>query len=155
MSLQSEKIWFVNLITIIFFLCSCSSNGSDPASIASSIDVKYPVSEEFLIDSQIEVFLINESAFCVAFPLDDGLKIYAQENDEEVEVENLIINIGSQDLILYPKGKMLSTRSLDLRPDTNHLKMEKPTKFKVILTGYLCEDENVQIQKEFLLTSMP
>ena len=136
-------------------LYSCSTNGTNSEDIASSIEIKFSNSETFLIDDPIELFLVNKSSSCIVFPLVDGLRIYTQQNGKKVEIKNLINNMGSQDLILYPKGEILSTRSLDLRPDITGLKIDKPTDFSVILTGYLCENEAIQIQKEILVTITP
>jgi hypothetical protein len=140
----------------IIFLISCNTHTPMSASeISSLISYSYPYSQEMRVGEQIDIFVTNETDYCLVFPLVGGLTIYTEENDEHIEVKNLVNIIGNQNLTISPKGEPLSSRMILLQPNTSSILIEKPTTFFVKLTGYLCDDENFLIEKIIPFTITP
>jgi hypothetical protein len=152
---RNKNNLFKYFVLFLILLSSCTKNTDDPVAIASSISVAYAVSSEIPLGNPVDITLTNETRHCIVFPVVDGVSMWAEQNGGQVVVENLVTSIGSQDLILYPQGELLSARILPLRPNTSNLVIDAPIKFTVQLTGYLCEDKNVQIQKQIIFTIIP
>jgi hypothetical protein len=140
-------------VIIVILLTGCRSK--DPEEISSTIQVSYPISQEMPVGSGISIELTNRSNYCVVFPIVTGMKIYAEQGGNRVEVKNLITVIGDENLVLNPQGEILSKRSIDIAPDTSNITITEPTQFFVSQSGYLCDDNNVQIQKEIPFTVIP
>ncbi len=142
-------------IVATFLLTSCSKNSDTPIAISNSIEIAYSPSSEMEVGNQMEAILINKTKHCIQFPLVDGLEIYATQNGTWVKVPSLVTILGDQNLYLEPKGKPLSRRSIDIQPDISSLEIQNPTSFRVLLTGHLCDDESIKIEKEIPFTVGP
>ena len=143
------------IITASFLLLGCASNS--PEEIAAKIRVSYPVSQEISKAEGvgIEMYLINESNYCVMFPLVSGMTIYTEQSGSRFEVKNLITIMGDENLIVDSQGEIFSKRSVDVVPDVSGIPITAPTQFFVSLSGYLCDDENVKIIKVIPFTVSP
>ena len=72
-----------------------------------------------------------------------------------ITIDNLVDIVGSQDFILSAKGDIFSTRSVYLRPDVSNLTITDSTQFTAHFTGYLCDDKNIEINKDVIFTIPP
>ena len=149
----SEVILFIILASVL--LLGCANDESEE--IISKIQVSYPVSQEISKASGvgIRIELINESKYCVIFPIVTGMKIYTEQNGSQLEVENLINIIGDQNINLNPKDEIFSLLFVDIVPDLSAITITEPTQFFVSLSGYLCDDKNVEITKIIPFTVIP
>ena len=143
------------IATISVLLLGCASK--NPEEIASKIQVDFPVSQEISKASGTgwDVELTNESNYCVIFPLVTGMTIYTELGGKQLEVENMVNIIGSENLYLNPRGEIFSKMSVGILPDISNVTIEKPTQFFARLSGYLCEDENTNIIKTIPFTVTP
>ncbi len=149
----SEVILFIIMASVLLLGCA----NDEPEEIISKIQVSYPVSQEISKASGvgIRIELINESKYCVIFPIVTGMKIYTEQNGSQLEVENLINIIGDQNINLNPKDEIFSLLFVDIVPDLSAITITEPTQFFVSLSGYLCDDKNVEITKIIPFTVIP
>jgi hypothetical protein len=142
-------------VAILILLFGCVRK--DPEEIASKILISYPVSQEISKASGVgmDIELINESDYCIVFPIVAGMKIYTEQGGSHVEVENLLTIIGDQNLVINPQGEIFSKRFVGIVPDTSDIEISGPTQFFVSLSGYLCNNENIKIIKEIPFTVIP
>ncbi|MBK9602237.1 MAG: hypothetical protein IPO36_10405 [Anaerolineales bacterium] len=128
----SEVILFIILASVLLLGCA----NDEPEEIISKIQVSYPVSQEISKASGvgIRIELINESKYCVIFPIVTGMKIYTEQNGSQLEVENLINIIGDQNINLNPKDEIFSLLFLDIVPDLSAITITEPTQFFVSLS---------------------
>ncbi len=145
----------VSGVVIIILLSGCLKQSDAPTMIANSIEITYSPSPEMKVGYQMEVLLKNTTKYCVQFPLVDGLEIYANQNGAWVKVPNLVTILGDENLYLESKDKPLSRRSIDIQPDISSLEIQNPTSFRALLTGHLCDDESIKIEKEIPFTVVP
>ena len=119
------------------------------------IRVSYPASQEVPVGLGMDIELKNESKYCVMFPVVTGMTIYTVQDGKEIEVKNLVVIMGSENVPLGPKGEVFSMRFISIVPDTSSLSIKEPTQFFARLNGYLCDDESVKIVKEVPFTVVP
>ncbi len=153
--MKNAASFLIYFLVLSIFLLGCGQEAKDPNQIAKSIEIIYDNSPEIPLGVQINIWVKNHSTYCVEFPLDDGLLLYAYEKDAWSEIPNSVEFIGKSTIILIPKDRLLSENRVYLHPDISSLSMDKPTKFYALLTGYLCDDHNIQIQKEIPFTLVP
>jgi hypothetical protein len=125
------------------------------ANIADSIDVSYQTGPRIGVNQDLTVWIKNQTAYCVSFPPDYGIKIFAETSDGWTEVSNLVTFVGNQPRSLKPKGDIFSERSIDVRPDVSALMLSQPTNFYVSISGHLCNDETVLVEKEIPFVVVP
>lgn len=142
-------------ITILFSILVLGCGNKNPEEISSMIRVSYPVSQEVPLGLGLEIELTNESKYCVIFPQVTGMAIYTMQDGKEIEVNNLIVIMGSENMPLEPRDEIFSKRSIDVVPDTSNLSITSPTQFFVRLNGYLCDDESIKIVKIIPFTVVP
>jgi hypothetical protein len=149
---RTIKIYGITiLLSILIFGCG----NKNPEEISSMIRVSYPASQEVPVGLGVEIELTNESKYCVIFPQVTGMTIYTMRDGKEIEVNNLIVIMGNENMPLGPKDEIFSKRSIGVVPDTSNLSITSPTQFFVRLNGYLCDDESVKIAKVILFTVVP
>lgn len=148
-------IKFLRYVTLLLLLYGCKGNQYNTSEISSSILVSYKFSQEVSSGNRADIVLTNTTDFCIVFPLIDGLRIYTEDDNEEKELKNLIDIIGDQNLILPPDGEPLSSRIVALRPDTSSIFIKEPVLLSIKLTGYLCDDSSIVIEKIIPLTIKP
>ena len=149
---RTIKIYSVTLLLSILIL-GCGNK--TPEEIASMIDVSYPALQEVPVGLGMDIELKNESKYCVMFPVVTGMTIYTVQDGKEIEVKNLVVIMGSENVPLGPKGEVFSMRFINIVPDTSSLSIKEPTQFFARLNGYLCDDESVKIVKEVPFTVVP
>jgi hypothetical protein len=153
--MNKTKHLLIYFLTLPILLIGCGQKAKGPDQIAKSIEVIYDNSSEITLGTRISIWVKNTSAYCVEFPLSDGLSLYAYEKDAWIEIPNLVEFIGKQTITLMPNDILLSENQVVLNPDISSLSMDKPTKFYALLTGYLCDDKTVEIKKEIPFTLIP
>lgn len=142
-------------IFLFVFLCSCSTSASQPKDIAASIEITYQPSSTIKRGSDLDVWLKNTTKYCLEFPAVDGMKVYAQQKERWVEIPNLVTVIGNQIVKLKPAGDFWDANVFTISPDLASLNSNEPIKFRAVLTGYLCEDHTIVIEKEIPFTVTP
>ncbi len=142
-------------ITLLFSMVLLGCGSKTPDEIASMIIVSYPATQEVPAGLGMQIRLINDSEYCIMFPVVTGMTIYTMQDEKEVEVKNLINTIGNENVNLNPKDEIFSTLTIGVVPDTSNLSITAPTQFFVRLSGYLCDDESVKIIKEIPFTVVP
>ena len=153
--MNKTKRLLIYFLALSILLIGCGQKAKSPDQIAESIEVIYDNSSEIPLGTRISIWVKNTSAYCVEFPLADGLSLYAYEKDVWIEIPNSVKFIGKQTITLIPNDIMSSEDQVALHPDISSLSMDKPTKFYALLTGYLCDDTTVKIQKEIPFTLIP
>jgi hypothetical protein len=154
-TLMQYKLKSLLFYFIIFAVVLSGCGKPDPKSISDSLEIIYDNTSEIPLGNRISIWIKNTSNYCVEFPLKDGTKLYAQQNGTWVEVANNVEFIGSQVITLKPNDEMFSEDQLSIHPDVSNLDIRKPIKFRALLTGNLCEDKTMQIQKEIPFTLVP
>ncbi len=145
-------------ILIFLFLASlftsCKKQAEQPELISAAIEIQYQ-NVDGIAGNPVDALLINNSEYCIKFDLADGLNIFVGQNEKWIEIPNLVEFLGDSVLILQPKGNLSSRGSVNLRPDMANLVIKSPTEAYALLTGYLCDDDNIQIQKKIPFTINP
>lgn len=149
--------WSIKIysITLLFSIVLLGCGSKTPEEIASMITVSYPASQEISAGLGMQIRLINESEYCIIFPVVTGMTIYTMQDGKEIEVKNLINTIGNEKVNLNPKDEIFSTLTIGVVPDISSLSITDPTQFFVRMDGYLCDDESVKIIKEIPFTVVP
>lgn len=143
-------------LLIMFSLSGCTFiNQPDKEKIESGILISYVYSNEIKSRDRADVEITNQTNFCLVFPLINGIEIYTESNGTQTKIDNLVTYLGEQNLIISPKGELLSSRTITLRPDTSKLVSTTPVDFTVKFTGYLCDDKDFKIEKEIPFIAIP
>ncbi len=147
------KILLFAIISALLIGCASQS----PETIASEIQVSFPVSQEISKSAGTgwDIELTNESKYCVIFPLVSGMKIYTERDGSRIEVENLLKIMGDENLVINPNGQIFSSRFVGIVPDLSEIAVTEPIQFFISLSGYLCNDESVKISKIIPFTVIP
>lgn len=141
---------------IIFFLSGCILNNQpDKGKIEADIQISYVYSNEIKSGNRADIEITNNTNYCLVFPLIDGVNIYTEKNKVQTKIDDLGIILGDQNLVVSPKGELLSSRTITLRPDTSKIVSTTPVNFTVKLTGYLCDDKDFIIEKEVPFIATP
>ena len=153
---MNKKTFTFLFITLSALLVGCFQQAKQPEEIADLLQIRFQDTSEISLRTPIIVWINNTSNYCIEFPLEGEIKaVYAQQKEKWVEIPNLVKKAGNQNLIIEPKGDLLSERMVVISPDISSLVLEEPTKFYALLAGYLCDDHNIQIQKEIPFTVLP
>lgn len=153
---MNKKTFAFLFITLSALLVGCFQQTKQPEVIAASLEIRYQDTSEISFGTPINVWVKNTSNYCIEFPLKGEVKaVYAQQKEKWVEIPNLVKRAGNQNLVIKPKGDLFSERMVLISPDVSSLSIDGPTKFYALLAGYLCDDHNIQIQKEIPFTIVP
>lgn len=137
-------------------ISGCSNSSEQQiANIADSIDVSYQTGPQIEVHQDLTIWIKNQTNYCISFPPDFGIKVFAEINKNWQEVPNLGTFLGNQPILLKPKGDIFAETSLDARPDVSALALTQPTNFYVLISGNLCDDENVSIEKKIPFVVVP
>ena len=144
------------LLFFIMILYSCSSSPkSQVENIADGIEVSYETGPK-IGQNQILTFCIeNQTQFCFSFPRGYGIKIFSKTSNGWIEVPNRGKFLGTEPRLLKPKEDFFSEDSVDVFPDISGLGLVQPTDFYVSISGSLCEDETVVIEKKIPFVVAP
>jgi hypothetical protein len=145
-------------ILTIAILSSCTKSIDQPAEIADSIVLFYPTGPQMGVIDYLDgfnVWIKNETKYCINFPPDYGIKVFAEIGNVVIEVPNLVTYLGTQPILLEPKGEDFSEHSVSVWPDVINLELKMPTNFYAQITGYLCDDEGVAVIKKIPFIVVP
>ena len=151
---MARKTLLLITISIVIIISGC--NGKSPETIADSIDLIYQIGPNIMPNEFVEIRIINQTNYCIVFPIDFETKVFLKQDDGWVQVSNLVTNIGDGPQILESKGKMFSVAIVLIKPDTTNVVIEKPIESYALITGHLCDDENFVIEKKlpFVITPL-
>lgn len=151
---RGNKTVYLIAIVMAISIVGCSKTNEQPIDIVNSIQIDYETGPKINTNQYLTVWLVNHSQSCVLFPADYGIRIYTETENGYVEFPNLVRYIGTQPRKLQPNGEVYSERSVDLRPDLAGFTISKPTSFFATITGHLCNDETIIIEKrvEFIVS---
>ena len=149
---------FILIMTIV--LSDCSSPSTPQSSdIANSIDVSYITGPQVDLPTGVNpllsAWITNQTKYCINFPPDYGIKVFAETSDGWTEIPNRVKYISDHPVLLKPKGDIFSQHSLDAQPDLSALTLTQPTNFYVEISGHLCDDEKVIIEKKIPFVVAP
>ncbi len=156
-----NKVFKILLIAILAIMLLASCGAPDPQEIADSLIVYYPSNSIFQRENQVmvgwglEAWITNESEYCIVFPYDYGVKIYLKDEKAETEVANTVTYANYQDVRLAQRGDSGSRRIIPVLPDLTNIIIDVPQEFRATITGYLCDDETVEITKEIIFFVVP
>ncbi|MGB8213993.1 MAG: hypothetical protein WCE68_10590 [Anaerolineales bacterium] len=145
------------ILAFILFLviCGCSSgqnrnSASSHDSIADAIKITYRKGTEVQIADPLYFSITNTSTDCISYPIDYGLKIIMEQNDKWAAVADTVVyqsQPGQNEVLLDPEGGVFSERVVVAEPDLTNITLAGPTNFQAIITGHLCNDKSVVIEK--------
>lgn len=147
-----QKLPIVLLLSVLLLSCN---QAEQPEFISESIEIRYQEPSELIAGNPVDVWLINTSKHCLQFDLLDGMKIFVRQEEQWIEIANSVKFIGDSTVTLMPKGDFFSETLINIRPDFTTLAISTPTDAYALLTGYLCNDNTIQIQKEIPFTINP
>jgi hypothetical protein len=136
------------LLVAFLLLCTiyaCSS--AQVHNLADDIVVTYETGPEIQATEVLEFWIKNTSNNCIVFPYNYGLKIFVEQNTNWIEVPNPTIYSPEDDIYLREADNIFSYRPVLLRPDISKIQLQGPTNFQATITGHLCDDENVVVEK--------
>jgi hypothetical protein len=136
------------------FLLGCSKQAIQPEVISESIKISY-LDTGPIAGNPVDALLTNTSEYCIKFNLQDDIKVFAKQKEQWVEIPNLVEYLGDPTMILMPKGDLSSEGTVILGPDIDTLVINAPTDAYALLTGHLCDDDTIQIQKRIPFTINP
>ena len=142
------------IMTLAIISCSNSSEEKN-ANIADSIEVSYQTGPQIGVHQDLTIWIKNQTDFCISFPPDYGIKIFSETNNGWKEVSNLVNYLGTEPRLLQPKEDSSSEDSVFARPDVTSLGLVKPTNFYVSISGNLCDDKTVLIEKKIPFVVVP
>lgn len=137
-----EKLFY---LLIVLFLVSCEKkvNTEDISKLLKISNEEIPVIAEgyiFRID--------NYSDYCIQFPLGYNLQIFVDTIDGIREIPNSAQYFGETPITIEKKGSPQSSIFISFSPRTQDLSLLKSMDFYVVITGSLCEDSSVIIEKK-------
>ena len=94
----------------------------------------------------------------MVFPIDFGIRILMEISGTWAEVKNTVTyraQPGQDAIFLRPTGDIFSENIVGAKPDITSIDLTTPTKFQVIITGHLCDDVNVTVEKSIPFTVLP
>jgi hypothetical protein len=137
-------------------LSGCSnSSESRVENIANGIDVSYETGPQISQGQNLIFWIKNQTDFCVSFPPDYGIKVFSETSNGWEEVPNLVNYVGTEPRLLQPKDNFFSEDSIFARPDLSGLGLVKPANFYVSISGNLCDDKTVLIEKKISFIVVP
>jgi len=123
--------------------------------IAKLINISYKIGPNVSDYKVIEVELNNTSNYCIEFPPDYGIKIYMDENGKITEIGNNTTYIGDKPRYLQPKGNIASKRGILFSPRVSDQKIIDSIIFYAEVTGQLCNDPSIIIQRKIPFSVSP
>jgi len=141
-------------MTLAIISCSDSSE-QQIENIADGIELIYEMGPEIGRGQILTVWINNQTSFCISFPRGYGIKIFSETSNGWKEVPNLGKFIGTEPRLLQPKGDFFSEDSIDVFPDVSGLELVQPTNFYVSISGNLCDDETVLVEKNIPFVVVP
>jgi hypothetical protein len=142
------------VVLLSVLLLSCSKQTIEPEVISESIKITYQDTGP-IAGNPVDALLTNTSKYCIKFDLLNGVKLFAKQKEKWVEIPNLVEFIGTSTITLMPEGNLSSEASVIIGPDTTTLIITTPIDAYALLTGHLCDDETIQIQKKIPFTIDP
>lgn len=149
---------FIKLMAVVILLltgCNNSNTTLTPNEISDSLEISYQVGPEIQIYSYVQALVKNPTTYCIVFPLDYGMKIYSEENGNNVEIKNRTVYIGDKPNYLKAISDIESFVLVVISPDTSQLIINQPINFYAEITGHLCDDESVVIKKQIPFVVVP
>ena len=155
--MKSIRLTFLSAIVILTLAIISCSNSSEQqiADIADSIEVSYQTGPQIGVHQDLTIWIKNQTKYCVSFPPDFGIKVFAEINKNWQEVPNLGTFLGNEPRLLKPKGDIFAETSLDARPDVSDLGLTQSTNFYVSISGHLCDDDTVLVEKKIPFVVVP
>jgi hypothetical protein len=145
-----------SFVVFSIFLSACSdSYESQIENISDFIDVTYETGPQIGQHEILTVWIENQTDFCISFPLGYGIRNFVETSDGWKEVPNLGKFVGTEPRLLKPKNDFFSEDTVNVRPDISGLGLTKPTNFYVTISGQLCDDESVLIEKKIPYMVVP
>lgn len=149
-----KQILALFVFVILFNGCTDSIK-SESGIIADDITVSYETSAQITPNEDLVFWIKNQTDFCIVFPPDYGIKIFSETSNGWKQVSNLVNYLGTEPRLLQPKEDFSSEDSVFARPDVTGLVLVKPTNFYVSISGNLCDDNTVLIEKKIPFTVTP
>jgi hypothetical protein len=146
----------IKFVVFSIFLNACSNSYEKQIeNIPDSIEVTYETGPEIGQNEILTVWIKNQTDFCISFPRGYGIRNFVETSDGWKEVPNLGKFIGTEPRLLKPRNDFFSEDSIDVRPDLSGLGLTKPTNFYVTISGHLCDDETVLVEKKIPFVVVP
>lgn len=155
MSLIQRSIMHVLTLIVLLGLTSCTKPAPNTAGVSDLLVITYDSGPGIGIGDNLEFWIKNESDRCISFPVDYGLKLFVKANQTWDQVPNLATYVGEEPNVLESKGGTFSEDAVIARPDVSQLDLAGPTDFYASVTGHLCDDGSVIVEKEIPFTVTP
>lgn len=144
-------------------LCGCSlGQTKNPQelgiNIAKDIQITYETGPKIGLSDSLDAVVKNNSKNCIEFPIDFGLKILMEKNDAWIPVFNLTkyeAQPGDTSVILDRKGTIFSEKMIVAEPDLSNITLSGATNFQANISGHLCEDKSITINKSIPFVVSP
>jgi hypothetical protein len=143
---------YVSVIFLALYGCSSVQNSNLTLSdnIANAIKVTYQTGPQIQTNEALNFLITNTSKNCIAYPIDFGLQIIMEQNGKWITVVNTVTyqaQTGQNEVLLNPVGSLFTQKIVGAQPDLSNITLTGPTNFQAIITGHLCNDKSVVIEK--------
>jgi len=145
----------IAFLFLIVALCSCASPEDKNQGISDPIVVTYITGPEIEMTDLLDFWVKNTSDECIVFPFDFGAKILLDNNGSWIEINNLARYHPEEDIYLRAAGNIFSENAVGLQPDYSSIVLQENTDLLVVITGHLCEDDSVIIEKQIPFVVKP
>jgi hypothetical protein len=162
---MNRNMGFCILLTILILSYGCSfmqeiqnpkgTPTSEIDQLGDRLEITFLRGPEIHTLQNVSLVITNLSEYCIVFPFDFGIELWVDVNDVWEEIDNMVQYIPEEDIYLEPVGESFSTMGVSIRPDLSDFPLLEKTDFKAILSGHLCDDISVIVEKEILFTVSP
>jgi hypothetical protein len=85
----------------------------------------------------------NQATECMVFPYDFGKKIFIESKGKWIPVKDIMETNSRENVILQPRSGI----GIFVAPDLSNIVITSPTNSKVVITGHLCNNKDVVVEK--------
>lgn len=142
--MKINKILYCLIFT--FILVSCEKSIIKSEDISDLLVINYESNP--ILAEGFSIRIDNNSDYCIQFPLGYNLKISAHTTDGIKEIPNTKEYIGEEPIQLEKKGNPQSSIFISFSPQTQDLSFPESADYYIEITGILCKDSSVIIQKK-------
>lgn len=155
-----EKVLRLTFSLILGALLLVSCYSPDPQEISDSILIYYnngafQKGNQITAGSGLSMSILNRSDYCLVFPYDYAIRMYLKKDSEDIEVSNTVEYIFLENAPIFETIEAGSQGSVLIAPDLTNIVVNDPKEFRATITGHLCDDETIEITKEFVFFVVP
>jgi hypothetical protein len=135
---------FMLMLAVSLAGCSSSDNKFQEAvgiPLADYLDITNLDTVSKITGDDIYLLVANKTDDCVIFPKDYGIQVFAYIDGIWTKVSTLGQYANPEKITLLPKKNNNPDAIVSLLPDYSTIKTSNPQKVRVVLAGYLCQND--------------